>query len=258
MDSITKGQRNLLLFILGIAILVVPIRVFAMGNFDEKKSIDNQRAERETYYNDLKAKDANRQQYIEETEQYTKDYESILAEFPSELYQDNTIMYLQNVKDKYKFNFPSVTMGEETLFYTLGSGAVGDVTVADNGSSDSSAEADSTAGDVSLDEDTTASGYNCYSASFPVSYEGDYKDIKDVIDFIKSGDSRMTLDDISISFDDNSGKYTGNMTITSYAVNGDDRTTDHANVNVQIGTNNIFGNPTVKSNNTTTSTTSTQ
>ena len=258
MDSITKGQRNLLLFILGIAIIVVPIRFFAMSNFDDKKSIDNQRAERETYYNDLKAKDANRQQYIEETEQYTKDYENILAEFPSELYQDNTIMYLQNVKDKYKFNFPSVTMGEETLFYTLGSGAVGDVTVADNGSADSSAETDSSAGDVTLDEGTTASGYNCYSASFPVSYEGDYKDIKDVIDFIKSGDSRMTLDDISISFDECTGKYTGDMTITSYAVNGDDRTTDHADVNVQIGTNNIFGNPTVKSGNTTTSTTNTQ
>lgn len=261
MDSITKGQRNLLLFILGIAILVVPIRFFAMSNFDDKKSIDNQRAERETYYNDLKAKDANRQQYIEETEQYTKDYENILAEFPSELYQDNTIMYLQNVKDKYKFNFPSVTMGEETLFYTLGSGAVGDVTVADNSTSstsDTTDGTDSASGDVSLDDNTVASGYNCYSASFPVTYEGDYKDIKDVIDFIKSGDSRMTLDDISISFDEGTGKYTGNMTITSYAVNGDDRTTDHADVNVQIGTNNIFGNPTVKSNNTTTSTTSTQ
>lgn len=251
MDSITKGQRNLLLFILGIAILVVPIRVFAMNNFDDKKSIDNQRAERETYYNDLKAKDANRQQYIEETETYTKDYENILAEFPSELYQDNTIMYLQNVKDKYKFNFPTVTMGEETLFYTLGSGAVGDVTVSDTSSSDASS-------DVSLDGEDTASGYNCYSASFPVTYEGDYKDIKDVIDFIKTGDFRMTLDNISISFDEGTGKYTGDMTITSYAVNGDDRTTDHADVNVQIGTNNIFGNPTVKSSNTTTSTTSTQ
>lgn len=45
------------------------------------------------------------------------------------------------------------------------------------------------------------------------------------------------------------------MTITSYAVNGDDRTTDHADVNVQTGTNNIFGNPTVKSTTTTTTTT---
>ena len=41
MDSITKGQRNLLLFILGIAILVLPIRFFAMDNFDKKKTIDS-------------------------------------------------------------------------------------------------------------------------------------------------------------------------------------------------------------------------
>lgn len=251
MDSITKGQRNLLLFILGIAILVLPIRFLAMSNFDDKKSIESQYNERQTYYNSLLEKDANRQQYIADTEKYKADYEAVLAEFPSELYQDNTIMYLQGVKDKYKFNFPSVTMGEETLFYTLGAGAVGDVTVADN----SSASTDAAASDVTIDDSAaTASGYNCYSASFPVTYEGDYKDIKDVIDYIKNGDYRMTLDDVTIAFNEQTGKYEGDMTITSYAVNGDDRTTDHADVNVQTGTNNIFGNPTVKSTTTTTTT----
>ena len=55
MDSITKGQRNLLLFILGIAILVVPIRFFAMDNFGAKKDLESQKNERQTYYNELKA-----------------------------------------------------------------------------------------------------------------------------------------------------------------------------------------------------------
>ncbi len=248
MDSITKGQRNLLLFILGIAILVVPIRVFAMSNFDEKKTIESQKNERQTYYNELKAKDANRQQYIEDTEKYTKQYQDILAQFPSELYQDNTIMYLQGVKDKYKFNFPSVTMGEETLFYTLGTGAVGDVSTTvstDTAATDTAATDAAVTGEAGA---VTTDGYNCYSASFPVTYEGSYKDVKDVIDYIKNGDYRMTLDTVSIAFNDQTGKYEGDMTITSYAVNGEDRTTDHADVNVQTGTNNIFGNPTVKTN----------
>ena len=83
MDSITKGQRNLLLFILGIAILVVPIRFFAMDNFSAKKDLDSQKNERQTYYNELKAKDANRQQYIEDTEKYTKQYQEVIAKFPS-------------------------------------------------------------------------------------------------------------------------------------------------------------------------------
>lgn len=98
MDSITKGQRNLLLFILGIAILVVPIRFFAMDNFGAKKDLESQKNERQTYYNELKAKDANRQQYIEDTEKYTKQYQEVIAKFPSELYQDNTIMYLQELR----------------------------------------------------------------------------------------------------------------------------------------------------------------
>ena len=70
MDSITKGQRNLLLFLLGIAILVLPIRFLAMGNFDDKKSIESQYNERQTYYNSLREMEANRQQYLADTEKY--------------------------------------------------------------------------------------------------------------------------------------------------------------------------------------------
>lgn len=233
MSAVTKGQRNLLLFLLGVAIIFLPIRFVAMGNFDDKKEIDKQKNERQTYYNDLKAKDNNRQQYIDDTAKYKADYEAILAEFPAELYQDNTIMYLQGIKDEYKFTFPSVTMGEEMLFYTLGQGAVGDITL-----DAAPTEADTTA--------VVSDGYNCYMATFPVSYTGDYKNIKSVIDYIKDGEYRMTLDSISIAFNDTEGYYEGELTFTSYAVNGGDRTTDHADVNVQTGTTNIFGNPTVK------------
>lgn len=237
MDSVTKGQRNLLLFILGLAILVVPIRFIAAGNFEDRTSINNEKATQEARLSELRALDANRAQYIQDTETYKQEYEDILAKFPAELYQDNTLMYLQGVKDDYKFNFPSVSMGQETLFYTLGSGATGD---------------------VSVDGDAAAagSGYNCYSASFPVTYEGSYKDIKDVMDYIKNGENRMTLDDISISYDEEGGTYSGSMTITAYAVSGEDRTTDHADVNVQIGTTNIFGGTSSRTTTSTTTSTS--
>lgn len=248
MSAVTKGQRNLLLFLLGVVIIFVPIRFLAMGNFDEKKEIDKEKSERQTYYNDLKAKDNNRQQYMDDTAAYKAEYEKILSEFPSEIYQDNTIMYLQGIKDEYKLEFPTVAMGEETLFYTLGSGAVGDVSL-----DAEPAENTETAEDGELV--ATTDGYNCYSATFPVTYTGDYDDIKSVIDYIKGGDFRMTLDEISISFNENEGYYEGSLTFTSYAVNGGDRTTKHADVNVQTGTNNIFGNPTAKPKTTTGDTT---
>lgn len=251
MSAVTKGQRNLLLFLLGIAIIVAPIRFIAMNNFDEKKKIDSQKNERQTYYNDLKAKDTNRQQYIDDTAFYKQSYEAVLNQFPSEIYQDNTIMYLQGIKDEYKLDFPTVSMGEETLFYTLGSGAVGDVSLDAAPAEGTETQAPAENGELVA----TTDGYNCYSATFPVTYTGDYNDIKSVIDYIKNGDFRMTLDEISISFNENEGYYEGNLTFTSYAVNGGDRTTAHADVNVQTGTNNIFGNPTVKTPTTTGDTT---
>ena len=251
MDAMTKGQRNLLLFLLGVVILFVPIRYVAMNNFEDRKNIISEKDKQQVDYNDLKSKDVNRDQYIKDTENYKQEYQAILAEFPSEIYQENTIMYLQGIKDEYKFDFPSVTMGEEQLFYTLGTGAVGDATLAD-----ASATTDTTADSTTTDE-TVAAGsdnFNCYSASFPVTYSGSYKDLKDVIDYIQGGDFRMTVDSISIAFDEETGNYAGEMTFTSYAVNGGDRTTDQVDVNVQNGKDNIFGNPTKKSTTTTTTT----
>lgn len=267
MDAMTKGQRNLLLFLLGVIIIFVPIRFIALGNFDDRKEIVSEKDERQVYYNDLKAKDENREQYIKDTEDYKQEYETILAEFPSEIYQENTIMYLQGIKDEYEFQFPSVTMGEEELFYTLGTGAVGDVTLDSSAASGSTAatsttteaattgtesatgaNADATVADAAAGENN----YNCYSASFPVTYAGSYKSIKDVIDYIESSDFRMTVDSVSIQFDEETGDYTGDMSFTSYAVNGGDRTTDQVDVNVQTGKDNIFGNPTVRTQTTTT------
>ena len=239
MEAITKGQRNLLLVILAIAILFVCIYYVAKPQFEERTTILNEKDERETYYNDLKAKDVNRQQYIEDTETYETLYTEILDEFPSELYQENTIMYIEGIKNEYDFDFPSVSLGEETLFYTLGTGATGDASL------DSSAE--------TTDETATGEGaYNCYSASFPTSYAGSYDNLKDVIDYIENSDYRMTVDSIDISFNEETGLYEGSMTFTSYSVSGGDRSTDQVDVDVDTGTSNIFGNPTVRQETTST------
>lgn len=251
MDSITKGQRNLLLFILGCAIIFFPIKYLAMDNFQERKDLISERDKQEVYYNDLNTKNQNRQTYIDGAAQYKADYEAVLAEFPSELYQENIIMYLEEIKNEYDYDFTDVTMGESTLFYTLGTGAVGDVTIDSTASTSTDTDTDTTEAAGSGD------AYNCYVATFPVSYQGSYQNVKNVIDYIESSDFRMTVDSINIAFDEETGLYAGEMVFSAYAVNGGDRTTDQVDVNVKTGTSNIFGNPTVNRA-TTDSTTSTQ
>ena len=54
-------------------------------------------------------------------------------------------MYLQGIKDEYKFRFTDVSMGEEQLFYTLGTGAVGDATLDGAATGTASTDANTTA-----------------------------------------------------------------------------------------------------------------
>lgn len=241
MEAISRGQRNFLLFILSVAIVALSIIYVVKPNFEDRTKILDEKEQQQTYYNDLKAKDVNRQQYIDDTAAYKAGYETILAGFPSEIYQENIIMYMQGIKDEYEFRFPDVSLGEETLFYTLGTGATGDVSLG--------AETTETADGAEGTEGTgTASGevYNCYSVSFPTSYIGDYDSIKDVIDYIEASEFRMTVDAVSIQFNESEGTYEGELVFSAYAVNGGDRTTDQVDVNVPVGTDNIFGNPTVR------------
>lgn len=237
METVTRGQRNFLLFLLAVIIVVVSVVYIAKPNFEDREEIESEKSERQTYYNDLKAKDKNRDQYIADTAMYQEAYEGILTDFPSEVYQENIIMYLQGIKDEYDFDFPDVEMGQEILFYTLGSGAVGDASL----------DADT---EVATDEDgniiISADAYNCYVSTFPVTYAGSYEAVKDVIDYIENSDFRMTVDSIDIAFNEETGDYEGELTFSAYAVDGGDRTTDQVDVNVQTGTDNIFGNPTVK------------
>lgn len=234
MEGISRGQRNLLLFILSVGIVLAVVFYVFKPNMEDRAKILADKEERQTYYNDLKAKDNNRQQYIDDTAMYKAGYEAILAGFPSEIYQENIIMYMQGIKDEYEFRFPDVSLGKDILFYTLGTGKTGDVSLNDSASAEGEDATGTAGGEV----------YNCYSASFPTSYAGGYEDLKDVIDYIEASDFRMTVDAISISFNETSGEYEGDLIFSAYAINGGDRTTDQVDVNVPVGTDNIFGNPT--------------
>lgn len=237
MEAISRGQRNFLLFLLSAAIVFFSIWYVMKPNWEKRAEILDEKEVRLAYYNDLKAKDQNRQQYIDDTAMYKAGYEEILANFPSEIYQENIIMYMQGIKDEYEFRFPSVSLGQDTLFYTLGTGATGDVSLSDSAPAED--------GEV-VTTTTPDEVYNCFAASFPSTYAGSYEAIKDVIDYIEESDFRMTVDAVSIEFNEQTGDYEGNFTFSAYAVNGGDRTTDQVDVNVPVGTDNIFGNPTVK------------
>ncbi len=214
-----------------IKVLLVLFTVLVLGgvylyvfkpNMEDKKSIESEVESLEARYNDLKAKDANRDQYLQEIESNEVAFDEVIAYYPATLDQEISVMFIKGIeKDKgnLKFDVNSVGLGQPQVFYNLGSTTTDPVTgktVAGEG------------------------GYTCYTASFPISYEGSYEGLKDFMDYIQNYKYRMNISSVNIAYNSVDEIYSGSVSLNAYCVSGGDRVADTVNVDMEKGVYNIF------------------
>lgn len=158
-----------------------------------------------TTLEDLKAKEAHRQEYIDGTAENYALFEERLAEFPSNLNQEYQIEFVEGVRKNSDINYNVVNQGmtQPTAYYVLGgSGAVTTQETAEN-------------------EATVSDNYECYSSIMTFAYEGDYEGIKKFVDFVASYPYRMTIDNVTVGQSED--KFSGSMTVNIYCITGKDR-----------------------------------
>ncbi len=214
------SQSNIRIILIILAALVlggVYLYVYK-PNMDDKNSLDSEISTLQAKYDDLKAKEVHRDEYIALTKEYNEKFDDAIAIFPATLDQEISVMFMKGVeKDQgnLKFDINSVGLGKEELFYSLGSGGAS--------------------------ADGTASGaYDCYKAAFPISYNGSYEGIKDFVDYIMAYKYRMNITSASIAYDASADVYSGVINLNAYCVTGGDRQADTVTTDVQNGVSNIF------------------
>lgn len=212
----TKSNIKILLVLATIAVLGFSYMYVYKPNMEDKKAIEAEVETLQAKYNDLKEKDAHREEYLAEIETNKAYFEDVVSYFPATLDQEISVMFIKGVeKDKgnLQFDVKSVGLGKPALFYTLA------------GSSDPAA---------------TASQYDCYSAGFPIVYEGSYEGLKDFIDYIMNYKYRMNISSFNIAYNSDTDTYAGSIQLNAYCVSGEGRVADTVSVNVDNGVYNPF------------------
>ncbi|MDE6434251.1 MAG: hypothetical protein K2L07_08475 [Lachnospiraceae bacterium] len=248
------SEKTILLSIAGIAIIVLSAIYVMKPNIEEYQKKQQEAQQLQARLQELQAKQADREKYLEDTEKYNKEFEEVLNYFPADLNQEITVMFLDGIKKDNEMDFSKVQLGEEELFYTLGSNGA-DATL--GGTTDSTGTTEATSEAESTEEATTeaaASGelaegeapiddsaYNCFRAEFPMEYYGSYSSLKNVIDYIDAYQDRITINSIDITYKAENDVYEGNMTMYCYAVRSGDRPERSIELNdVETGVDNIF------------------
>ncbi|MBQ9277765.1 MAG: hypothetical protein IJ224_03930 [Lachnospiraceae bacterium] len=224
----TKNSIIALLLILAVAVVGGVYMYVFKPNMDDKSTIDSEVETLQARYDELKAQEVHRDEYIALTKEYNEKFDEAIEIFPATLDQEISVMFMKGIeKDQgnLQMDIRTVGLGPEELFYTLGG---------------SPAVAEGEATETEEVVVNTSGSYDCYRATFPITYEGSYEGIKDLMDYIMAYKYRMNVTAINISYDSNEDIYAGTITLNAYCVKGGDRQADTVTTDVSNGVSNIF------------------
>lgn len=239
--KLKDSEKSMLLVLLGVAVLILSFMYVMKPNYESVQALKQECVQLTARLGELQSMQANRAEYEAGIEKFNAAYDEILARFPADLNQEVTIMFMQGIKDNNEFDIGTLGLGKKEAYYTLGSNG-GEATLPD-ATAPASAEGDASTEAPVLTEGAaeSANPYVCYRAAFPISYEGSYESLKDVIAYIDNFASRMTVNTVNIAYDAGNDLYTGNMDVMCYAIEGADRPQSNLQMDeVETGVDNIF------------------
>jgi hypothetical protein len=222
----TDTSKKALICILGLAILFLTyMYVFKPAQEDVDK-LNTECESLQTRLDDLIAKEAQKDQLLAETEEYKKQFDDVLKQYPADLNQETTVMFLKSIEENNEFVNQTFAMPRENEFYRLDA----------NPNSDDGGVATQDA----LTGEEVKGGYVCTNAGYTISYKGAYQGIKDVLQYVADYKYRMNVQSFTITHDATKDEYSGSILINGYAISGPDRTPDSVDPGVPAGTSNLF------------------
>lgn len=256
--SISKKDLKLLLYTGGILILIVGY-FLGWKHFQQKQ--ETLSAESETLTQELnKLNDIymNGENYKNQTAVCNTNIQQIYDSYPVEVKEEDAILYARDLEQEYDITISNVGIAKANQLYLLGSGAVdAQNDTAEIDTADASAGTDTTTADTSA---TASSGIDgelglldasqvtlpqlaLYNTEVTYDFTVGYEDGKSVFASILAYADKRNVPSISLSYDGESGKLSGNMTVNMYYMTGrEDAAYKEPSSGVHsLGVKNIFG-----------------
>ena len=207
MRGMSEGTKKLLYLTIAILIGVAMYFLVITPANDEKEVIDNQIISLEARRSDLKKKQQNEEFYRSDTKVQNETFNSILEEFAPGTTQPHQILFVRDLQDMYEYKVSSLGLAEDEVYYTH----------------------------------TTNPAIQGVRGELTMEYEGTYKGIKELLYAVKKDEERMTVSQMTLTYDEKLKKLQGNVTLDLYAVTGTDRELEAADPGeVEVGRTNVF------------------
>lgn len=262
--KISDSDKRLLIIFFAIVLLACSYFFVFNKGMNQASELEAQNAEDSTKVQQMQQMEASLPQVKENIENMKQTQADIIAKYPSDMTTEKSIESLQDYEDHSSdFHITDITFAMRMPLV-----GTADTTAADS-SADTADETtdgttDSAAGDTSATADTQSTGDGTddattdasadtsadtsgnvtgYYASIGIRYEASYSGLKEMIAYVNEFKDRTTITQFSATFDDATGKLTGEMTLNMYYITNTGK--DYVPPVFDFmpkGVSNIFGN----------------
>lgn len=249
MQKATKGQINLLIMLIGV-LLAVASYFFVFTKFNERRAaLANENAALQAEVDALQELADNKEFYISETERMDKEIGETIQRYPADVLEEDEVMYTAAIQGSNQMWVNGLTIAEKQQVMVAGPAPVEAAPVEDADAIDAE-EAPAEEAPATTEAAAPAAGLAntvfLYTSPFTLSYKSTYTSIKDVITSIVTSDDRMSIKNVTIGYDAETGVLSGTVDATMYTMEGTGTEYISPTVNgVPTGTPDIFRSGTI-------------
>ena len=215
--TITKGQRDLLIGLLGVLIAVVVWFAVASPTKEKTDALINENNTLKPKVEEYELRDARLDEYKLGIVQNDAEIETITARFPSMVEVEDEVMFWANIDNAYPFQlaFKDLEMEERDAVAIAGIEDTGEATIA--------YEEDGSATISDTDAEQLSAQYKLYGAPMSMNFICTYDGMKDMFEYITSQYNRNSINAVEIAYDEETGLLTGAIGMELYYIEGLDK-----------------------------------
>ena len=223
--KISESDKKLLVIFLAVCLLAASYFFVFNKGMTKAQDIEAKNEQKEQKVLQLESKIAREKEIVKETKELKEKEKQIKNKYPVDVTEEKAMSIIRDIEKKMDFRANQIS-------FVKGNSAGGQEQVeAANSSEDNSTEETNTS--------NTAEGkYMAVTMSYKASYSG----LKRLNQYVNKNSDRMTIPAISTTFDSETGKLTGTLSLNFYYLPTYGKTYEQPDVaGVSDGVKNIFG-----------------
>ena len=254
LSSISNREKRLLLMLFGVLLLVLSYFAVFSPQMEKASDIAAQNESLNSRLNELLGMAAKKEYYQRETQTMQDEIDKYCEQFPADIKEEDGIVLAQNIEKASGITIDTVGTGVRLMVSEDGT-----VNEEDNSEQQTLSEQDNAATKEQVDqiegntEATTETQQQTddalvednptlYRTQDTLSYKGSYENLKKAVTYINSQTGRMTVDNITMTFDSGTGGLTGTLTVNIYSMSGIGNQYSEPDAgNSTYGKKNLFG-----------------